>query len=128
MSVRIFDSQARRVVPLTTREPGRVGMYFCGPTVYNRIHIGNARTTLWFDMIRRYLAYRGYDVTYVMNYTDVDDKIIARAAVEGISPDVVAKKYSEAFEDVMRALGVHGPDILCRATDHIDDMVEAIGG
>jgi cysteinyl-tRNA synthetase len=127
MSVRIFDSQARRVVPLTTREPGRVGMYYCGPTVYNRIHIGNARTTLWFDMMRRYLAYRGFDVTYVMNYTDVDDKIIARAAVEGIPPDVVAKKYSEAFEDVMRALRVDGPDILCRATDHIDDMVEAIG-
>jgi cysteinyl-tRNA synthetase len=127
MSVRIYDSQARRVVPLTTREPGRVGMYYCGPTVYNRIHIGNARTTLWFDMIRRYLEYRGFDVTYVMNYTDVDDKIIARAAVEGIPPDVVAKKYSEAFEDVMRALGVDGPDILCRATDHIDDMVEAIG-
>jgi cysteinyl-tRNA synthetase len=127
MSVRIYDTQARRVVPLTTRERGRVGMYLCGPTVYNRIHIGNARTTLWFDMIRRYLAYRGFDVTYVMNYTDVDDKIIASAAVEGIPPDVVAKKYSEAFEDVMRALGVDGPDILCRATDHIDLMVEAIG-
>jgi cysteinyl-tRNA synthetase len=127
MSIRMYDTQVRAVVPLSTRESGRVGMYFCGPTVYNRIHIGNARTTLWFDMMQRYLAYRGYDVTYVMNYTDVDDKIIARAAVEGIPADLVAKKYSQAFEEVMADLRVEGPDILARATDHIEEMVDAIG-
>ena len=79
MTVQVYDSKLRAVVPLQTRDEGRVAMYCCGPTVYNYIHIGNARTMVWFDAIRRYLAYRGYDVTYVMNYTDVDDKTIAGA-------------------------------------------------
>src|SRR5918996_1546835 len=101
MSVRIYDSKLRQVVPLDTRDEGRVAMYCCGPTVYNYIHIGNARTMVWFDQIRRYLAYRGYDVTYVMNYTDVDDKIIERAKIEGIPPEGVTSKYTQAFEDDM---------------------------
>jgi cysteinyl-tRNA synthetase len=98
MSIRIYDSMARRVVDLDTREPGRVAMYVCGPTVYNLIHIGNARTFVWFDLIRRYLIYRGFDVTYVMNYTDVDDRIIERAKLESTSADAITAKYAEAFE------------------------------
>jgi cysteinyl-tRNA synthetase len=101
-------------------------MYVCGPTVYNYIHIGNARTLVWFDFIRSYLAYRGYDVTYVLNYTDVDDKIIERARLEGIPPEGVAAKYSHAFERDVGALGVNPPDVLSRATDHIEDMIKAI--
>jgi cysteinyl-tRNA synthetase len=128
MTVQVYDSKLRAVVPLQTRDEGRVAMYCCGPTVYNYIHIGNARTFVWFDAIRRYLAYRGYDVTYVMNYTDVDDKIIERANVEGIPPDGVTKKYERAFEDDMAALGASPADIVCRATDHIRLMVEAIEG
>ena len=128
MTIQIADSRARKIVPLETRDPGRVAMYTCGPTVYGYIHIGNARTFLWFDQIRRYLTWRGFHVTYVLNYTDVDDKIIERAAVEGISADAVAKKYSRTFEDDMRALGVQPPDVLCLATDHVDDMVKAIQG
>ena len=128
MSVRVYDSQKRAVVPLDTRDKGRVSMYCCGPTVYNYIHIGNARTMVWFDFIRRYLSYRGFDVTYVMNYTDVDDKIIERANLEGIPPDGVTSKYTKAFEGDMAALGAMPPDIVCRATDHIDLMVEAIEG
>lgn len=128
MTIRFHDSRLRKVVELTTRDPGRVLMYVCGPTVYNLIHIGNARTFLWFDFIRRYFAYRGLQVTYVMNYTDVDDKIIERAKVEGSTTDAVTAKYTRAFEDDMAALGVAPADILSRATDHIEDMVKAIEG
>jgi cysteinyl-tRNA synthetase len=128
MAIRFYDSQSRSVVDFSPREEGRVSMYVCGPTVYNYIHIGNARTFVWFDFIRRYLTYRDYDVTYVLNYTDVDDKIIERARVEGLPPDGIAAKYSRAFEEDMGALGVNEPDVLCRATDHIEDMVDAVEG
>jgi cysteinyl-tRNA synthetase len=128
MAIQIFDTLRRKLVPLETREPGRVAMYGCGPTVYNYIHIGNARTFVWYDMIRRYLVYRGLDVTYVMNYTDVDDKIIERARIERLPPEGVTSKYTRAFEDDMAALRVRPADITSRATDHIDDMVKAIEG
>jgi len=128
MSIRFHDSRLRKIVELDTRDSGRVSMYVCGPTVYNLIHIGNARTFLWFDFIRRYLAYRGLQVTYVMNYTDVDDKIIERAKVEGSTTDAVTARYTRAFEDDMAALGVSPADVVSRATDHIDDMVKAIEG
>jgi cysteinyl-tRNA synthetase len=128
MGIRIQDTMRRSLVELTPREARRVGIYVCGPTVYNYIHIGNARTFVWFDQIRRYLAYRGYEVTYVVNYTDVDDKIIERANLEGISPDAVTSKYSRAFEEDMGSLGVAPPDVLSRATSHIEEMVKAIEG
>jgi cysteinyl-tRNA synthetase len=128
MTLRVYDSMTRKVVEFHPRESRRGYVYVCGPTVYNRIHIGNARTFVWFDMIRRYLVYRGYEVTYVMNYTDVDDKIIERANLEGIPPEGITNKYSKAFEEDMAGLGVRSPDILVRATDHIADMVKAISG
>ncbi|MBA3431377.1 MAG: cysteine--tRNA ligase, partial [Actinobacteria bacterium] len=128
MAIHVHDQMRRKKVALETRDPGRVAMYTCGPTVYNLIHVGNARTFLWFDFIRRYLIYRGYDVIYVMNYTDVDDRIIERAAVEGVPTEAITSKYSKAFEDDMAALGVGPPDIIARATDHIEDMVEGIYG
>ena len=128
MTIKIYDSMARDNVALEPREPGKISMYCCGPTVYNYIHIGNARTFLWFDMIRRYLVYRGFDVTYVMNYTDVDDKIIDRANLEKVSPETITAKYSRAFEEDMAALGLRPADIVVKATDHITDMVEAIQG
>ena len=128
MPVTIYDTLVRDNVPIEPLEAGRISMYVCGPTVYNYIHIGNARTFVWFDQIRRYLEYRGYDVTYVMNYTDVDDKIIDRANLEKLPPEGVSKKYERAFEEDMNALGVRPPDVLVRATEHISDMVESIGG
>ena len=128
MTIRVFDSMSRTQLPLEPREPGRISMYACGPTVYNYIHIGNARTLLWFDMIRRYLRYRGYDVTYVMNYTDVDDKIIERANLEKVPPDAITRKYTQAFEEDMAAMGVTPADIVVKATDHIADMVASIEG
>ena len=128
MPIRIFDSMARGEVELTTRDEGRVTIYVCGATVYNYIHIGNARTIVWFDLIRRYLTYRGYEVTYVSNHTDVDDKIIERANLEGLPPEGITGKYIKAFEQDMAALGVAEPDVMARATQHIDEMVTAISG
>ena len=126
MPITFYDTLARATVELDPREPGRISMYACGLTVYNYAHIGNVRTLVWYDQIRRYLAYRGFEVTYVMNYTDVDDKIIERAKLEDISPDEVAEKYARAFEDDMKALGAEPPTVLVRATEHIDDMIAGI--
>ena len=126
MGIQVHETLAKSTVPLETRDEGRVAMYCCGPTVYGYIHIGNARTFLWFDFIRRYLSYRGYDVTYVMNITDVDDKIIERANLEKIPPDAIARKYTEAFERDLAGLGVRPADVIVRATDHINEMIAAI--
>jgi cysteinyl-tRNA synthetase len=126
MAIRVQDTLARQVVDLVPRDEGKISMYVCGPTVYNYIHIGNARTFLSFDLIRSYLRYRGFEVTYVMNYTDVDDKIIERAKIEGIPTEGITSKYSRAFEDDMAALGADMADVIVKATDHIEDMVEAI--
>jgi cysteinyl-tRNA synthetase len=128
MSIRVHDTFRRAQVDLEPRDPGKISMYACGLTVYNHAHIGNVRTLLWYDQIRRYLTYRGFEVTYAMNYTDVDDKIIERAKVESITPEEVTEKYAKAFEDDMAALGAEGPTILVRATEHIQDMVDAIQG
>ena len=128
MAIRVHDTLRRETVELAPRDPGQISMYLCGPTVYNYVHIGNARTIAWYDLIRRYLTYRGYAVTFVMNYTDVDDKIIERANIEGISPDAISSKYAQAFQEDMSALKVSPPDILALATTHIDDMVKAIEG
>ncbi|MDQ3646710.1 MAG: class I tRNA ligase family protein, partial [Actinomycetota bacterium] len=89
MPIQLYDSMARRVLPFEPRDPGKAGIYCCGMTVYNYAHIGNMRTIVCFDLIRRYLTYRGFDVTFVMNYTDVDDKIIERARIEGVTPDEI---------------------------------------
>ncbi len=122
--MRVHNTLTRRKEEFVTREPGRVTMYVCGPTVYNHIHIGNARTFLSFDVIRRYLTYRGFEVTFVQNITDVDDKIINRAAEEGRSAAEVAAEYSEAFISAMDALGIQVPTVRPRATETIPQMIE----
>lgn len=124
--MRIFNSLTRTKEEFVPREPGKVSMYVCGPTVYNYIHIGNARTFLSFDVIRRYLTYRGYDVRFVQNVTDVDDKIINRAREEGRAPAEIAKEYTEAFISDMHALGVLDPTVRPKATETIPQMVETI--
>lgn len=128
MSIRLYDSLRKTLVPFEPRKPGRVSMYACGPTVYNYIHIGNARSFIWFDMIRRYLEYRGFEVVYVSNYTDVDDKIIERAKLEELPTEAITSKYTKAYEEDMAALEVRPPDITAKATDNIGNMVEAIEG
>ncbi|MBK5093600.1 MAG: cysteine--tRNA ligase [Actinobacteria bacterium] len=128
MAIKVYNTLTRQKEDLVPRDEGKISMYVCGPTVYNYIHIGNARTFLNFDMIRRYLEYSGFDVTFVQNITDIDDKIINRAKEEKTDADAVAAKYSLAFEEDMAALGVRPPDIAPSATEHVAEMVEVVRG
>src|SRR5450759_940596 len=126
MPVTLYNTLARRKEPFVPREPGKVAMYVCGPTVYNHIHIGNARTFLSFDVIRRYLEHRGFDVTFVQNITDVDDKIIKQASEEHVSSADVARKYADAFLKAMHDLGVKPATVAPRATETIPDMIAMV--
>ncbi|TDA70181.1 MAG: cysteine--tRNA ligase [Clostridia bacterium] len=122
----IYNTLTRRKEALVPGEPGQVRMYVCGPTTYNLIHLGNARPLVVFDTFRRYLEYRGYRVTYVQNFTDIDDKIIARAAEEGLDPGVLADKYiAEYFLDAA-ALGVRPATVHPQVSQHIADIVAMI--
>ena len=125
--VRIRDTLLRDTVELTTRDPGKVSFYVCGPTVYDTPHLGNARTAVVFDTIRRYLEWVGFDVTYVSNVTDVEDKIIARAAAEGRTEPEVATEFEAVYFDHMARLGVRTADQSPHATAYIDRMVDLIG-
>ncbi|MCC8357912.1 MAG: cysteine--tRNA ligase [Oscillospiraceae bacterium] len=107
-------------------EEGKVRMYCCGPTVYNYIHVGNARPIIMFDVLRRYLEYRGYQVTFVQNFTDVDDKIIKRANEEGISAAEVAEKYIAEYWQDVKALGVQEATVHPKATENIPQIIELI--
>jgi len=107
-------------------EEGRVRFYTCGPTVYDVAHIGNFRTFVFQDMLRRYLRYRGYQVRHVMNITDVDDRTIANARAEGVSLKDYTARYTEAFLEDSRRLGIEPPDVMPRATEHIPEMVALI--
>jgi cysteinyl-tRNA synthetase len=126
MPVTLYDTLTRHKQTFEPREPGKVAMYVCGPTVYNHIHIGNARTFLSFDVIRRYLEHRGFDVTFIQNITDVDDKIIRQAAEEGTSAAAVAAKYADAFLKAMHDLGVKPATVAPRATETIPDMIAMV--
>jgi len=126
MAIRLHNTLTRSKEELVTREPDTISMYVCGPTVYNHIHIGNARTFLSFDVIRRYLEFRGYDVRFVQNITDVDDKIINRANEEGRSAAQVAADYTEAFQSAMEALGIMPPTVQPKATETIPEMIEMV--
>ena len=122
----VYNSQTHKKQELKTIEPGKIRMYVCGPTVYDQIHIGNARTFLSFDVIRRYLMYKGYQVTFAQNLTDVDDKIINRANEEGRTAAEVAEEYSNAFIEQMHRFNILDPDIRPRATREIAAMQEMI--
>ncbi len=124
--MQIYNTQTRRKEELVCRTPGKVSMYVCGPTVYNRIHIGNARTFISFDVIRRYLEWSGYEVTFVQNVTDVDDKIIKKANEEGRPASEVAAQYTQAFIEDMHRAGVKDPTHRPKATEEIDSMIELI--
>ena len=124
--IKIYDTKAREKRPFVPVADGKVNMYVCGPTVYNFIHIGNARTFISFDTIRRYLIWRGYEVKFVQNITDVDDKIIKKANEEGRSASEVAAEYAQAFIYDMRAAGVMDPDVRPRATEEIGEMIALV--
>jgi cysteinyl-tRNA synthetase len=121
--VKLYNTLSRKKEEFKPIEEGKVKMYVCGPTVYNFIHIGNARPFIIFDTLRRYLEYRGYDVTFVQNFTDVDDKIIKRGHEENITPEEVANKYiNEYFVDA-DGLGIKRASVHPRVTDNIEQII-----
>lgn len=124
--MKLYNTLTRKKEEFVPLEEGKVKMYVCGPTVYNFFHIGNARPFIIFDTFRRYLEYRGYDVNYVQNFTDVDDKIINRANQEGISPDEVAKKYIEEYFTDADGLGIKRANIHPRVTDNIQEIIDFV--
>ncbi|MBD3288538.1 cysteine--tRNA ligase [candidate division KSB1 bacterium] len=126
MALRIYNTYTNSVEAFKPLADSKVKMYVCGPTVYNYFHIGNARPLLMFDIFRRYLMYRGYDVRYVVNITDIDDKIIRSANEEKTSTAEVAAKYTQAYFEDCEKLGIRNPDVSPKATDHIDDMIELV--
>ena len=124
--IKIYDSKARAKREFVPIREGEVRMYVCGPTVYDDIHIGNARTFISFDVIRRWFIARGYDVTFAQNLTDVDDKIINRANAQGRTAAEVAAEYSDRFIAMMERSGVLAPDIRPRATQEIGPMIAMV--
>jgi cysteinyl-tRNA synthetase len=124
--MKLYNTLTRTKEEFVPIEEGKVRMYVCGPTVYNYIHIGNARPTIIFDTLRRYLEYRGYEVTYVQNFTDVDDKIIKRSNEEGISSEEVANKYIDEYFKDADGLGVKRATIHPRVTDNIQEIIEFV--
>ncbi len=122
----IYNSFNRKKEKFEPVKPNEVSIYICGPTVYSYIHIGNARPLIFFDVVRRYLMYRGYSVKFVQNITDVDDKIIARAVEAGTTVDAVAQQYIENFQKDCDALGVMLPDASPKASEYIGEMVDLI--
>ena len=125
--MRIYNTLGRNYVDFEPRDAGKVGMYVCGATVQSEPHLGHGRSAVAFDVIRRYLEWVGYDVTYVRNVTDVDDKIIDIANTEGLTTDAVVNRAYTAFDEAHRRLGVKTPTIEPWATHHIDEMLELIG-
>jgi cysteinyl-tRNA synthetase len=125
--LRIHDTLQGRVVPFSPREDGKVAMYVCGPTVYDHPHVGHARMNVTWDVIRRYLRWRGYDVTSVSNVTDIEDKIIQRAAERGSTETAIAHEYEAVWFAAMDELGVERPDHIPHATDYVERMVAMIG-
>jgi len=126
MALKVFNTLSRQKEAFETIEPGAVRMYVCGPTVYSKAHIGHAMSALVFDLIRRYLIFRGYNVRHVMNYTDVDDKIIRRANEMKVEPIKLAEQYIEEFMVHLKELNVLPATVYPRATQEIDQIIQMI--
>jgi cysteinyl-tRNA synthetase len=124
--LRFFNTLSRQIEEFRPLEDGKVRMYICGPTVWNFAHIGNFRTFLFADILRRYLKYKGYELTHVFNLTDVDDRIINEAAKQDISIDEFTAPYIQYFWEDFDALGMQRPDVTPRATQHIPEMIDII--
>ena len=124
--MKIFDTLQRRKVEFKPIEEGKLSMYVCGPTVYNLIHIGNARPMIVFDTFRRYMEYKGYNVNYVSHFTDVDDKIIKAANEEGVSSEVISERYIEECKKDMAAMNIKPATTHPQATKEIDGMIRMI--
>ena len=124
--MQIFNTLTRKKEEFVPLEEGKVKMYVCGPTVYNLIHIGNARPMIVFDTVRRYLEYKGYDVNFVSNFTDVDDKIIKKANEEGVSAEEISERYIQECKKDMEGMNVRPATTHPQATQEIDGMIEMI--
>ena len=125
--INLYDTLTGEIRPLDTRDDGKVSLYACGPTVYDHPHLGHARQAMTYDVLRRYLEWRGLDVRHVANVTDIDDNIINRAQNEGLTESEVAETWEAIYLDAMDALGVLRPHDCPHATDFVDEMVDFIG-
>jgi cysteinyl-tRNA synthetase len=128
MAIQIYNTRTSSKTELKPLEDNHVKMYVCGITAYDYCHIGHARSALAFDMIYRYLLYRGYKVTYVRNFTDIDDKIINRAKEQGTTPEELSERFIEKFHEDMAQLGVASPTIEPKATEHVPEIIAMIEG
>lgn len=128
MALRVYNTLSQTKEPFQTVVPGKVGMYVCGPTVYSESHVGHMVGPVIFDTIKRYLVYLGFDVTWVVNITDVDDKLIVQSQKEGTTVKELAERVTADYLNCLRALGVDGIDQMPRATAHIDDIIEMTQG
>lgn len=124
--MKIFNSMSRRKEEFVPLREGKVGIYACGPTVYNYFHIGNARPFVVFDVLRRYLEYKGYEVTFVQNFTDIDDKMIKRAQEEGITVKELGDRFIKEYYQDAEALGVRHATVHPRATEHIQQIIDIV--
>jgi cysteinyl-tRNA synthetase len=127
MDIRFHNTLTRTKESFHTRDPGRVAMYVCGPTVYDDAHVGHARAYVAFDVLCRFLRSAGFQVTYVRNYTDVDDKVIKRAAESGTTPRELADRYIARYREDMARLRVLEPDVTPRVTDHMPEIIDLVG-
>ena len=125
--MKIYNTLTRQKEEYVPLQEGEAKIYACGPTVYNFIHIGNARPLCVFDVLRRYLEYRGYQVTFAQNFTDIDDKLIRKANEEGITVKEVAARYIDEFWTDAKGLGVREATVHPRATENIDEILSIIG-
>lgn len=126
MGQRIYNTLSRQKEPLVTLQNRVVKMYVCGPTVYDKAHVGHGMSTIVYDILRRYLEYRGYEVRHVMNYTDVDDKVIERAKVLGTDPLELAQEHIKEYEDHIQALNILPATVFPRATQEIDQIISMV--
>ena len=124
--IKLYNTMTRRKEIFKPIEGNRIKLFVCGPTVYNHSHIGHARTYISFDVIARYLKYSGFTVFYIQNITDLDDKILKRAAELGSSPLELARRYEEKYLDDMKILGVENVNFYARATEHIPEIIKQI--
>ena len=124
--MKIYNTMSRKKENFVPLKEGEVKIYACGPTVYNYFHIGNARPFVVFDTLRRYLLYRGYKVTFVQNFTDVDDKMINRAREEGITVKQLGERFIAEYYKDAEALNIKPADFHPKATQHIKDIIELI--
>ncbi|MEA5078252.1 MAG: cysteine--tRNA ligase [Anaerolineaceae bacterium] len=128
MTIRVYNTLTRKKDDFVTLQPGKVSMYVCGPTVYSKAHIGHAMSALVFDIIRRYLSYRGYDVRHVMNFTDVDDKIIVKAKEKNMDPFALGEMYIHEFEQHLKDFNILPATVNPRATREMDQILTMIQG